>query len=91
MRFIVSLLLFCFTTAEYSTFFNFTGVVQYYTVPAGYYYITVYAYGASGGNNTYSTRPRIAKGPGFGGAISATIPVTPGQVLGTVHVDLYLT
>jgi hypothetical protein len=59
--------------------FDFTGAAQAFTVPTDVTQITVELYGASGGDQLYSTSTF-----GFGGAggmISATITVTPDEVL----------
>ncbi len=54
--------------------FDFTGGVQSFTVPENVTEITVEAYGAQGGGNG------AAQG-GLGGSATATIPVTPLEVL----------
>lgn len=62
------------TTVFDSLVFNYTGGVQYYTVPAGVTEIEVDLYGAQGGSALYANG-------GLGGRVKATIPVTPGQTL----------
>src|SRR5690606_3564460 len=62
------------TTVFDSLVFNYTGGVQYYTVPAGVTEIEVDLYGAQGGTALYANG-------GLGGRVKATIPVTPGQTL----------
>ena len=52
--------------------FNYTGSVQTFTVPAGITSIDVIAKGALGGTNNRG---------GQGGSVTATIAVTPGDVL----------
>lgn len=61
--------------AQTSTTFNYTGSPQTWTVPACVSSITVTAGGAEGGGNL----------GGSGATITATIPVTPGQVV-TVNI-----
>jgi hypothetical protein len=53
--------------------YDFTGSVQTFTVPPGVTSITVTAYGAQGGAGDLAG--------GLGGRATATIPVTPGEVL----------
>ncbi len=55
--------------------FDYTGVVQTWTVPAGVTSIMVDAYGAGGG---ISYNGGI---PGYGGRVNTTLAVTPGEVL----------
>jgi hypothetical protein len=65
----------------FSTSFNFMSIIQQrFIVPAGYYFVTIYAYGAQGGA-CLSCRLSSANGGGFGGMVAATVAVTPGQVL----------
>jgi hypothetical protein len=52
--------------------FNYTGANQNWTVPANVFSISVLAAGARGGDALYGGR---------GAIVSATIPVTPGQIL----------
>lgn len=61
--------------AQTSTTFNYTGSPQTWTVPACVSSITVTVAGADGGGNL----------GGNGAVVTATIPVTPGQVI-TVNV-----
>ena len=65
--------------AKYSTTFNYTGSVQNFTVPVGYSFVTIYAYGAQGGKCTYCYSGTEVGG--LGGMVEATVSVTPGQVL----------
>ena len=51
--------------------FNYTGAMQTFTVPPGVTSITINAEGAQGGGNA----------GGLGGSATATLPVTPGEVL----------
>jgi cysteine-rich repeat protein len=53
--------------------FGFTGDAQVFTVPTGVSAVTITAYGASGG--------ALFETGGFGGATTATVPVTPGEGL----------
>ena len=53
-----------------TTTFSYTGGEQTYTVPSGVTGVSVVAYGAQGGGTG-----------GLGGRTSASITVTPGQVL----------
>ena len=65
--------------------FNFTGVQQTFTVPAGVNQVTIQASGAQGGNGCGSAcvGPGGVAGPGGnGGSVTATISVTPGETLG---------
>lgn len=57
-----------------SLIFNYTGGIQYFTVPAGVSTLEVKVFGAQGGSTTYSQG-------GLGGYVSAKIPVTSGQIL----------
>ena len=56
--------------------YGYTGGVQTYTVPAGMTLLKVTAVGAAGGNNSSNSFAG-----GQGGSVTATIPVTPGEVL----------
>lgn len=56
-----------------SVTFDYSGAVQTFTVPAGLTNVSVAAYGAAGGGS-------ITAG-GTGGLVTATIAVTPGEVL----------
>ena len=66
-----------------TTTFNYTGGVQFYTVPAGVTAVTIDIQGAKGGgvNCAYGTYQSIG---GCGGRVQATMAVTPGQVLNVV-------
>src|SRR6266540_2720199 len=55
--------------------FSFTGAAQTFAVPAGVTAVTVDAFGAQGGSATDGTSG------GAGGEATATIAVTPGEVL----------
>lgn len=66
-----SILLLCGIQANSQTTFNYTGDVQYYTVPAGVTSLQIEAYGAQGGG-TYG---------GNGGYAIGEVPVTPGATL----------
>jgi hypothetical protein len=57
--------------------FGYTGSMQTFTVPAGVSSISISAYGASGGNETYGNTYTGGKGA----YVSGTFSVTPGQVL----------
>ena len=57
---------------------SLTGNVQSFTVPVGYSFITIYAYGAQGGKCTTCNGSPVG---GLGGVVEATVSVTPGQVL----------
>jgi hypothetical protein len=66
-------------SAATSATFSCTGVAQTWTVPAGVDTVTVTAFGASGGSGGgMTTTP--APG-GLGGETSASLAVTPGEVL----------
>ncbi|MDO7877801.1 glycine-rich protein [Hymenobacter sp. ASUV-10] len=56
--------------------YSYTGGVQTYTVPAGMTLLRVTAVGAAGGFNSSNSFAG-----GQGGSVTATIPVTPGEVL----------
>ncbi|MEZ4920232.1 MAG: HYR domain-containing protein [Saprospiraceae bacterium] len=56
--------------------FNFTGGVQYWTVPSGVYEIQIEAWGAQGGSFGNTNGPG-----GQGGFASGTLAVTPGETL----------
>ncbi len=83
LRLLLILLLGCNMANAQTTVFSYTGSPRFYTVPAGVTSVLVNVQGAPGGYNsdnvTYDNRP------GYGGCVSATILVTPGQVL-TVRV-----
>lgn len=57
--------------------FSYTGANQSLTIPAGYNFIEVFAWGAGGGGGFYSA----ACNGGAGGYTSAIIPVTPLETL----------
>lgn len=57
--------------------FFYVGVEQYFTVPSGWFSVTVKAWGAGGGGGS---GPNGGTGGG-GGAVAATLSVTPGEVL----------
>lgn len=54
--------------------FDYTGGSQSWVVPAGVYSIQAEVVGASGGNSNTSQG-------GFGGKVTGTVPVTPGQTI----------
>src|SRR5262245_61429741 len=56
--------------------FAFTGAPVQFTVPDSVTSLHITAVGAPGGNATFG-----AQAPGKGGATSADLPVTPGDVL----------
>jgi PKD repeat protein len=60
--------------SSFNATFNFTGSPQTWTVPAGVTSIEVLLRAASGGSNSHSLG-------GLGGEVSATLSVTPGEVL----------
>lgn len=60
--------------------FEYTGMQQIFTVPAGVTQVTIVAKGASGGKSAYRSGS-----PGLGAIVSATIAVTPGSKL-RIHV-----
>lgn len=60
--------------------FEAVGDAQAYTVPAGVCGVTIDAFGAAGGNGAGSGPDSVAAG-GSGGHASASIPVTPGEIL----------
>jgi Glycine rich protein len=60
--------------------FDFTGAAQEFTVPANVCQITVDAYGAAGGDFPSSEEGDEVAG-GQGGRATATLAVTPGEVL----------
>lgn len=72
---LLSLFAFNSATAQLTTTFNYTGAVQYYTVPACVTSIIVTCAGAQGGGNT-GTSPG-----GKGALMKGSIAVTPGQIL----------
>ncbi|MCB9235899.1 MAG: HYR domain-containing protein [Bacteroidia bacterium] len=64
------------TATSGSQTFNYSGGVQTFTVPSGVTSINVDVIGARGG----TSYPAITSG-GYGGRVTGTISVTPGQVL----------
>ena len=66
-------------SAQSPVTFNYTGGVQTYTVPICVTQLTVNVKGASGGYN--SDPVGHLDSPGHGGCVTATLAVTPGQVL----------
>lgn len=73
--FVFTFSVFSIAFSQVTTTFNYTGSPQSWTVPACVSSITVTAGGAEGGGNL----------GGSGATITATIPVTPGQVV-TVNI-----
>ena len=68
--------------------FNYTGAVQTWTVPSGVTSVVVTAEGAEGGQNSVETSSIAGGGfytlpdrAGYGGCVTCTLTVTPGQVL----------
>src|SRR5262245_25872587 len=61
--------------------FPYTGAEQTYTVPAGTHLVRVTAVGGKGGRSTYTSDYDVLFNGGFGGRVSATLSVTPGQKL----------
>jgi hypothetical protein len=59
--------------------FLYTGAQQSFVVPSGVTKIKVIAYGASGGGKFYPSN--YDEVPGFGGRVSADVPVRPGETL----------
>lgn len=57
--------------------FNYTGAIEYWIVPADVTTITVEAWGAQGGDSTYST----LRAGGLGAYVKGDISVTPGSQL----------
>ncbi len=66
----------CASCSSNTQTFNYTGVIQQFTVPAGITSINILARGAQGGFNTNSGFQ-----PGLGAVVKGTFPVTPGTVL----------
>lgn len=60
--------------------FNYTGATQTFTVPPLTSFMTITAYGAEAASPTSGGADGAVK-PGLGGSVTATFPVTPGQVL----------
>ncbi len=56
--------------------YTFSGSQETFTVPAGVTSVNVVAVGGKGGNAAFGTQA-----PGFGGRVSADLPVTPGSTL----------
>jgi uncharacterized protein YjdB len=72
--------------ADAQTTYNYTGGAQTYTVPAGVTTIGVVAVGGSGGNYVpYTSFGTNWTNGGNGGSVSATLTVSPGEVL-TIYV-----
>ena len=69
-----------FYTNVVSNSYVFTGNYEEFVVPAWVTAITVTLYGAKGGDSYYAGGNTIAYG-GWGAAISAVVPVTPGETL----------
>lgn len=61
-------------TAANSQTFDYTGAVQQFTVPDNVHAVTIVARGGQGGENG-------AGNGGRGGEVTATFPVTPGEIL----------
>ncbi len=61
--------------------FNYTGSIQFWTVPTGIYNIRVDAQGASGGG---PFGPGLIDRGGYGGCVVCTLAVVPGQVFQVV-------
>lgn len=61
--------------------FNYTGAVQEYTIPAGVTSLVVEAAGASGGPHPGTSSGAGGNLGGAGGAVLATLAVTPGETL----------
>jgi hypothetical protein len=68
------------TAAPQSQQFDFTGAAQTFTVPANVCQVTVDAFGAAGGGFTSGQENNQVAG-GLGGRTTATIAVTPGELL----------
>lgn len=60
---------------------TFTGGIQTYTVPCGVTTLSVTAYGAQGADGAVGGNSAVGGTGGRGGAVSATLSVTPGQIL----------
>lgn len=60
--------------------FNYTGSVQYFTVPAGVFQVKIEAYGAQGGASEVCGST-IDDDGGLGGYAEGTIEVNPGDIL----------
>ena len=61
--------------------FTYKGYEQTYTVPAGVTSVTVTAIGGAGGTGTNYEQGTAAGAGGDAASVTATVPVTPGQVL----------
>ena len=61
--------------------FSYTGQEQTYTVPAGVTSVTITALGAAGGSGTDIFSGKYSGAGGDGASVTATVPVSPGQVL----------
>jgi hypothetical protein len=83
--FLVFALLACGSLATFAqtTTFNYTGIPQTYTVPAGVYCLLIDMQGAAGGVNSsgFSGPPYIIDSPGHGARVQGTLAVLPGQVI----------
>ncbi|HLY02889.1 MAG TPA: hypothetical protein VKR56_10420 [Candidatus Cybelea sp.] len=65
---------------RYHKTFHYTGAKQSFKVPSGVTHVTITAYGASGApGGSYFEGFAASGGPG--GMVTATIPVTPGELL----------
>jgi Bacterial Ig-like domain (group 3)/Bacterial Ig-like domain (group 2) len=71
------------TQAPVSVTFSPTGTVQSFTVPSGVSRLSITVDGASGGSGGGSTQAK-AGSAGQGGEVTATVSVSPGQVLTVV-------
>lgn len=69
-------------TQAIRTTYNYTGTVQYFTVPAGVTSVSITAYGARGGDAFSSNTIALPPGKGgAGGIASGNLSVMPGQIL----------
>jgi len=66
--------------AEGEVQFNYTGSLQFFTVPAGVSEITIHAYGAEGGTSTGENGNQNFVG-GLGAHMSGAFNVNPGDIL----------
>lgn len=79
----------CSGTTTVTCTFAFTGCSQTFTVPANVTSLTVELFGAQGGAGSACTQPPWCVGSadgtdGNGAHVTATVPVTAGQVLGVL-------